>query len=146
MAKAELTHIGMTVSDMDKIIDFYVKFLDFTCERRGTFPKEFIAAQPGLYKQKEGVYSDFAFLKSANGFNLEFFKFSDLLPAEDAIWNKPGYHHICLKVDNAKEVTDKMKAEGIRLYFEPAPMGDPKNNHHWVFLQDPDGNMIELQD
>jgi hypothetical protein len=40
-----------------------------------------------------------------------------------------------------------MKAEGIRLYFEPAPMGDPKTTtHHWVFLQDPDGNMIELQD
>jgi extradiol dioxygenase family protein len=48
-------------------------------------------------------------------------------------------------VDNAKELTDKMKADGIHLYFEPAPMGKT-DEHHWVFLQDPDGNMIELQD
>ena len=146
MGKPELVHIGMTVSDIDKIVDFYVNYLDFTLEGKMTFSKDFIGAKPQLYKQKEGVYSDAAFIKSPNGIVLELFQFSDPLPAEEPVWNRPGYHHLCIKVDNAKAITDKMKEGGIELYFEPDPMGDPKNNNHWVFLRDPDGNMIELQD
>ena len=32
----------------------------------------------------------------------------------------------------------------FHIAFEPDDM--PGEKHHWVFLRDPDGNMIELQD
>ena len=142
--KGILIHLGITVSDIDKFVDFYTKYFGFTLERRGVFPPEFIAAAPGLYRQKEGVYSDFAFLLSDNGIALELFQFSDLLPAEDPVWNRPGYHHVCLRVKSVPEIYEVMAADGVEFYFEPRPMGQ-RENAYWVFLKDPDGNMMELQ-
>ena len=113
-------------------------------ERSGVFLPEFIAAAPALYRQKEGVYSDFAFLVSDSGMALELFKFSELLPAESPIWNKPGYHHICLRVKSVPELYEIMAADGVEFYFEPRLRGNSETAY-WVFLKDPDGNMIELQ-
>ena len=140
-----LTHIGITVTDIDKFVDFYQKYFGFELKMRGTFPPEFIAGSPTLYRLEEGAYSDFAFLAAPNGFTLELFQFNRLLPAEEPIWNKPGYHHLCLRVENVPEKHKEMAADGVEFFFEPKPMG-PAAGAHWVFLKDPDGNMIELQD
>ncbi|NLN07467.1 MAG: hypothetical protein GX167_07605 [Firmicutes bacterium] len=32
------------------------------------------------------------------------------------------------------------------ILFNPKHRGNPEDNVYWVFLIDPDGNMIELQD
>jgi len=142
----EFLHVGLTVSDMDRTIAFYEKYFGFAVQWRDVFPPAFIGAHPELYRQREGVYSDFAFLVSPDGIVLELFRFSEQLPAEPAVWNRPGYHHICLKVPSVPEIYGRMAADGVAFFFEPAYKGDPKNREHWVFLQDPDGNMIELQD
>jgi len=144
--KAILVHIGMTVTNMQRTIDFYEKHFGFSVEEKGVFPAEFIASVPQLYHQKAGVYSDYAFLVSPNGIALELFQFSDLLPAEEPVWNRPGYHHLCLKVESVPETYEALRAAGVEFYFEPGLRGDPKDNVYWIFLQDPDGNMIELQD
>jgi lactoylglutathione lyase len=141
--KATFLHVGLTVSDIDKTVEFYQKYFGFELQFKGVFPPEFIGAVPQLYKQKEGAYSDFAFLKSADGFVLELFQFNTNEPAVEPVWNRPGYHHICLKVKDIFEIHKKMAADGVEFYFEPRPKG---NSGHWVFLKDPDGNMIELQD
>ena len=142
--KAPLIHVGITVTSIDRFVEFYEKYFGFELKRRGVFPKEFIGGTPELYKLKEGSYSDFAFLESPNGVALELFQFNELLPAEQALWNKPGYHHLCMRVANVPELHKKMAADGVEFYFEPKPMGD--SGAFWVFLKDPDGNMIELQD
>ena len=140
-----LIHIGLTVADIDRTVAFYQKYFGFELEIKATFPAEFIGSVPQLYRQPEGVYSDFAFLWSENGIALELFQFSNNLPAVEPVWNRPGYHHICLKVDNVPEKYREMAADGVEFYFEPGYRGDPANNEYWVFLKDPDGNMIELQ-
>ncbi len=139
-------HVGLTVSDMDKVVAFYQKYFGFTVEHQGVFSPEFIGARPQLYRQKEGVYSDFMFLQSPNGIVLELFRFSEQEPAEPITWNRPGFHHICIKVESVPEMYEKMSADGVEFFFEPAFRGDPKNNLHWIFLKDPEGNMLELQD
>lgn len=144
--KSSFLHVGLTVSDMDKIIDFYTRYFDFTVEHRGVFSPEFIAARPQLYKLENGVYSEFAFLKSPDGIVIELFCFSELVAAEPVVWNQPGYHHICLKVKSVPEAYQEMTAGGVEFFFEPAVKGDPINNQYWIFLKDPEGNMIELQD
>jgi len=144
--KADFVHVGLTVASIDKTVDFYTKYLNFELMRRGQFGAGFIAAQPALYRQKEEVYADNAFLKSPNGFVLELFQFSDMLPEQEQLWNRPGYHHICVIVEDLPGLYKRMAADGVEFFFEPGAMGPPENNHHWVFLKDPDGNMIELQD
>ena len=141
----EFIHVGLTVSDIDKSVEFYNK-LGFELEFKMTFPPEFIASAPQLYRQSEGVYSDAAFLKASSGVELELFQFSSNEPAKLPVWNQPGFHHICMKVQSVPEAYEKLVAEGVKFFFEPAFRGDPNNNVYWIFLKDPDGNMIELQD
>jgi len=145
MSNTALVHIGITVTDMDKTIKFYQEHFGFELTRQGTFPPEFIAAAPTLYRLKEGSYSDFAFLSAPNGVVLELFRFNELLPTEEPVWNKAGYHHVCIKVDNVPETYEKMAKAGVEFFFEPRQMG-PNPGVHWTFLKDPDGNMIEIND
>ena len=145
--KSQFLHVGITVADIPATIAFYRTYFGFELEAEGVFPAEFIGAKPMLYRQPEGVYSKFAFLRSPDGLVLELFQFSNMLPAQQPVWNRPGYHHICLKVDSCQAVYEQMCADGLQdcYYFPPDNM-DPEGAHHWVFLTDPDGNMIELQD
>jgi catechol 2,3-dioxygenase-like lactoylglutathione lyase family enzyme len=144
--KTAFLHVGITVSDIDRSIEFYQKYFGFELERKSVFPPEFIEAVPQLYRQKKGTYSHFAFLRSPDGVVLELFQFSSMEPAEQPVWNRPGYHHICLKVDNVIDTYKKMSADGIEFYFEPKIKEDSAELSHWVFFKDPDGNMVELQD
>lgn len=144
--KTAFLHVGITVSDIDRSIEFYQKYFGFELERKSVFPPEFIEAVPQLYRQKKGTYSHFAFLRSPDGVVLELFQFSSMEPAEQPVWNRPGYHHICLKVDNVIDTYKKMSADGIEFYFEPKIKEDSVELSHWVFFKDPDGNMVELQD
>ena len=142
---SSLIHIGITVTNIEKFADFYEKYFGFTLKRTGTFPPEFIADAPTLYRLEAGAYSDFGFLESPNGIVLELFQFSPILEAEESIWNKPGYHHICLKVSSVMDLYHRMSADNVEFFFEPKPLGHIPNAH-WVFLKDPDGNMIELKE
>ena len=142
----DFIHVGLTVSDIDKTIEFYEKYFGFELRRRGVFSEGFIGALPQFYRQKKGVYAENAFISSPNGIVLELFRFSDILPGEEAVWNKPSYHHICLKVPSVQKVYEELIKEGVEFCFPPRVKGDPKNNEYWVFLKDPDGNLIELQD
>ena len=144
-SKSVLVHIGITVTDIDAFVDFYSKHLGFELTRRGVFSEEFIAATPELYNLKAGSYSDFAFLVSPNGIALELFQFNELIDAEKPVWNRPGYHHICLRVESVPEVYKEMSEAGVEFYFKPKSM--MKNTEaYWVYFKDPDGNMVELQD
>lgn len=145
MATTQFLHVGLTVADIDRTIAFYEKYFGFKTTIKATFPADFIGSVPQLYRQKEGVYSDFAFIESPDGIVLELFQFSDPLPAGLPVWNRPGYHHICLKVEDVPEKYKEMVADGVEFFFEPGYRGDPADNEYWVFLKDPDGNMIELQ-
>lgn len=145
MKDFELIHVGLTVSDIDRSVEFYKK-LGFEFEFLMTFTSEFISSVPQLYRQEEGVSSDAAFLKSPNGVELELFQFTSNQPPKLPEWNQPGYHHICLKVNNVPETYEKLLAQGVEFFFEPGIKGDPKDNKYWLFMKDPDGNMIELQD
>ena len=145
--KSQFAHVGLTVKDISSTAAFYEKYFGFKITEQGAFPPGFFEAKPTLYKLQDGVLCNYAFITSPDGVTMELFEFDPQIPQEDAIWNMPGYHHICLYVADLQAVYEAMKADGLELnyFFEPDNM-DPAGEHHWVFLRDPDGNMIELQD
>ena len=145
MAKSPMAHVGLTVSDIGRTVEFYRKYFGFKLELSGQFPDGFFNEKPTLYRLKAGAGSKVALITSPDGFTIELFQFFDQTPFRAAQWNTPGYHHICLKVEDVNAKYQEMKADGVEFYFEPDHKGDPKNNEYWVFLKDPDGNMIELQ-
>jgi catechol 2,3-dioxygenase-like lactoylglutathione lyase family enzyme len=126
-------------------VEFYRKYFGFSVVLNDRFPEGFFDAKPSLYRLKAGAGSKIAILKSPEGVMLELFQFIEQTPHRAPEWNTPGYHHICLKVPDVNAKYREMSAAGVEFYFEPDYMGDPADNKFWVFLKDPDGNMIELQ-
>ena len=114
-------------------------------EAMAHFPDGFFDEKPMLYKLEKGNGSRIAMIESPDGTVMELFQFDSMTPFVEPKWNTPGYHHICLEVDNILEKCAAMKADGVEFYFDPDYMGDPADNRYWTFLKDPDGNMIELQ-
>lgn len=145
MEKSSFVHVGLTVADIDRSVAFYQKYFGFKVLFTGQFPDGFFDAKPTLYRLKEGAISKIAMIESPDGVAFELFQFLDQTPFVPAEWNTPGYHHVCLKVEDVNAKYQEMKADGVEFYFEPDYKGDPANNEFWVFLKDPDGNMIELQ-
>ena len=145
MSKFTFMHIGMTVLDLDKMTDFYVKYLGFLPpERTGRFDENFIAGAPTLYRQPQGVYSDSRMLKTEYDLTLELFRFSNVEQSPLSEWHKTGYHHISIKVDDVASMCEEMRKDGIQLFYEPRALRD--GAAHMVFFQDPEGNMIEIWD
>ncbi len=138
-------HIGMTVSNLEKTIDFYTKYLEFRQEGEiGVFPEEFIASHETLYHLPKGSYARFCFLQARDGVEIELFEFHPAEGAEMPAWSRPGFHHICLKVEDIQQTYQQLREAGVSFFFAPENRALPEE--HWVFLQDPDGNLIELQD
>ena len=145
MGNSSFLHIGLTVSDFDRTVEFYSKYFGFELEFKRRFPDGFFAAKESLYRLGEGNDATFGFIRSPDGIAMELFQFDKMLDPELHIWNRPGFHHIALKVDDVIAKCKELEADGVELFFQPDHMGDPADNKYWVFFKDPDGNMIELQ-
>lgn len=139
-----LMHIGMTVTNIDKISDFYVKYLGFKKGYGRVFSDEFIGKFTSLFKQPPGVHTDMQMLESEDGIVLELFKFSNTEHSGTAEWNRTGHHHLAFKVDNIPELYAKMRADGIEFLLIPEKRDD--GDGYWTYFKDPDGNMVELWD
>jgi len=145
MGKSSFVHVGLTVSDIDRSVEFYKRYFGFEVEFKGQFPDGFFDDKPTLYRLKKGAGSRIALITSPDGVTMELFQFFDQTPFKASEWNTPGYHHICLKVEDVNAKYQEMQAEGVEFYFAPDYKGEPENNELWTFLKDPDGNLIELQ-
>ena len=138
-----LTHVGITVSDLDASVKFYEEVFGFTCRNRTTFSEEFFAAAPNLYKLK-GTTANVAFMVSPNGITLEMFQFIPSLPGiGQSVWNRPAYTHICLTLDDLPEFAKHMREKNVRFCMDVL---DRFDGGHWVFVLDPDDNLIEINE
>ncbi|NMB65607.1 MAG: hypothetical protein GYA16_12145, partial [Spirochaetes bacterium] len=102
-------------------------------------------------KQVEALYNLYGlkntklrlgFLRTPGGAVLEIFEFTPAIPSEKVCWNKIGLTHITLDVRNVKKWYKKLKDKGVTFLCEPQKTGP----NEWVFMQDMDGNLIELID
>ena len=139
-----LMHIGMTVTDIDKISDFYEKYLGFKKGYGRRFDEGFVSQFSGLYKQPEGIYTDMQLLEAEDGTVLELFSFPNTEATGTAVWNKTGHHHLAFLVEDLPKLYEEMKADGIEFLIVPEKRDD--GDGYWTYLTDPDGNMVEFWD
>ena len=119
-----LDHVAITVKDLDKTIDWYVKNMGFSVIRR--------------FENKERG-TRIAFLEAGGKATLEFFGFFDperavegpVLKAEET-----GIKHISFFVDDLEEARRKLEAVGIEF-----TTSTPER----AVFKDPNGIVIEMR-
>jgi catechol 2,3-dioxygenase-like lactoylglutathione lyase family enzyme len=141
----EFVHIGVTVTDIERTIEFYSKWFNFTKVAGTHFPPEFFQAAESLYQLPADVDCEMAMITSEDQkCTLELFQFSNVEAGGTPPWRKSGIHHFAFQVSDINDWYERMLASGVEFYFAPRPRGPGGAFGSWTFLKDPDGNMIEL--
>jgi catechol 2,3-dioxygenase-like lactoylglutathione lyase family enzyme len=119
-----ITHLALTVKDMEKSLDFYERVLGFK--------KAFSLSNP----QTGEPWIEY--LQAGNQFVELFYN-----GTVDTPWKSElrGFNHLCLQVDDIHSTVKRIEDAAYPM-DAPAKQGSDKNFQAW--LKDPDGIRIEL--
>ena len=127
----KISHIALTVSDLEKSMQFYKSNFGFDCVE--TYDIESRALSICLL-QKDDI-------------TLELFKWQNFNPLPeyrktlDSDLKTLGVKHFCFEVDNIKEMYENFTSAGVELATE---LNTFPNGLRYFFIKDPDGILIEL--
>ena len=136
-------HVGFTVRDIERSIEFYRDVLGMSLYRRQTGTAEYLSTITGF----PGVRLEIALLKTPDGSGmLELLQYvSHPAPPTERETNRPGNAHLCFKVPDIHEACADLKRRGVRLVSDPAEItAGVHKGGYGVYLRDPDGFTIEL--
>jgi predicted enzyme related to lactoylglutathione lyase len=81
-----------------------------------------------------------------DGPTLEIFHYNILRERPEVAVNRPGFGHIAFAVDDVPSARDAVLAAGGRLVGEVVTLTTASGSRvTWVYVTDPEGNVIELQ-
>jgi catechol 2,3-dioxygenase-like lactoylglutathione lyase family enzyme len=124
-------HIGISISNLDRSIEFYTRMFGFKCERIIEMP---MGNGRIALLQKEG-------------FTIEMFGYSNALPLPDdrkiptTDLKTMGVKHFAIRVNDIMGAADFLKKNGVEFISEPAVGA---RNWRRFFVKDPDGIPLEL--
>ncbi len=119
-------HVAIKVTDLDRSLDYYVNKLGFPEMLR-------------LKKEDGSVW--LVYLRITDTQYLEVFPGAENDRAPG--WNANGMNHMCLTVDDIDAVLALVEAAGIELLL---PLKTAVDGNRQAWLEDPDGNRIELME
>ncbi len=136
-------HVGVIVSDVERSVDFYTNVLGMKKTGGFTVGEEF-AKKSGL---SNGVAFDVTVLrledsKDATQWKLMSFGKESQHPKQKHIQDDTGMQYITIFVKELKPFLDRIEKHNIPFLGETPVVLNEKD--HFVFIQDPDGNFIEL--
>jgi len=135
-----VSHVGVTVSDFEKSVKWYHDYFGFKLISEQILDKDLVKKLWPLY-QVENSSVRLGFLRAPKGHVIEIFEFSNKKNSRLHEWNIPGPSHFTLDVKNVPKWYKTHKND-MNFVIEP----QITDGNHWVFLKDPDGNLVELID
>lgn len=136
-----LAQVGVTCKDFQRSLKFYSGLLGLPVLAVLDVPDDQVRDIYGIDPAKNKV--TLALLRTGNGGFIELFRFEPLGEGhQNVVWERSGITHFSLNVKNLPKVMERLKAAGVN-FVTPV-----KNNlgTDFVFLRDPDGNLVELLD
>ena len=136
----KVRHVGITVKDLDRMLDFYGRLLGFKNKKVALESGEYI----DNFSDLENVSVTTAKLSNGNDDVLiELLKYHSHTgeDTKSQIIN-PGITHFALTVNDLNELYEKAVKEGIE--FNAPPQLPPDGKALVTFCRDPEGNLIEL--
>ena len=140
----DLHHIGVTVTDMDRSLEFWREFMGVEPSTRRVVGAEFLGTLVG----RPGAELEIAWLDLQGAVDLELVAFVGV--DEERVESappQPGAVHLCLGVADVGEAVERGLAAGatqVSIEVIEIPSGPNEGARH-VYLRDPDGVLIELR-
>jgi len=119
-------HVAIKVTDLDRSLDYYINKLGFPEMLR-------------LHKDDGSVW--LVYLRITDAQYLEVFPGAENDRAPG--WNANGMNHMCLTVENIEDTLAQVAAAGLELLL---PLKTAIDGNRQAWLEDPDGNRIELME
>ena len=119
-------HVAIKVTDLDRSLDYYINKLGFPEMLR-------------LHKDDGSVW--LVYLRITDAQYLEVFPGAENDRAPG--WNANGMNHMCLTVENIDDTLAQVAAAGLELLL---PLKTAIDGNRQAWLEDPDGNRIELME
>ena len=129
-------HVGITVSDLDRAIEFYRDVLGLAVVDRFSVDGEAFATGVGV----DGASADFAHL-DAGDVRVELVAYDPEGEAvESGSVNRPGTAHLGLSTSDLDAVYDSLP-DGVETTSPPQRTA---SGTKILFVRDPEGNLVEL--
>jgi len=140
-------HVNVTARDVVRLSKFYETV--FGCKPRG--PNEQMSGEivykvaglppnaelVGAWLSLPGVGDD--------GPSLEIFQYTEMHERPTPPVNQPGFGHISFEVSDIEETLNAVLAAGGTRQGEITTFEGPENTSRFVFVRDPEGNVLELE-
>ena len=142
----EQFHTGITVSDLQRSIEFYRDVLGLELDR-----VEPPHASRGRKLGVPGAKIEIAIMKYGAKDSIELIKYIE--PEAPNAYGYPvntvGSMHICFRVDDISKEIERLKAHGVEFVggddYEENTYG-PLKGLKWIYFKDPDGTNLEIQE
>ncbi|SNZ15783.1 Catechol 2,3-dioxygenase [Terribacillus aidingensis] len=144
---AAITHIGLTVSDLNAAVNFYKEVLGFRIIA-GPFDMKPEAGDMTQDLQGEQVkHIRNVHMSAANQVGIELFEFIEPKTngkTERHPWD-PGMFHLCVVAEDGDvhRLAKKIEKTGGKVISQFWPLNED-SNYYLVYCQDPFGNIIEV--
>lgn len=140
-----IAHIGITVSNLEKSVEFYRDCLGLNLISDPTdfYDDALDAAGVGV----PGAKTRFCTFNLGKGQMLELVEYKERIPGMNRALppNALGHHHISFKVDDINKWVEKLTQKGVDFVYKPIRIeGGVFDGLWWVYFKDPDGIIIEL--
>jgi catechol 2,3-dioxygenase-like lactoylglutathione lyase family enzyme len=135
-----LYHIGLTVSDLERSMEFYQQAVGMALEYRSVVASEAFDKLIAI----DGIHIQFAYL-TLGGFRLQLIEYvrggGDRLALGH---NKVGNPHISLWVDDLEAQHARLKALGANITSDILTQESPDIKARTFYCTDPDGVQVEF--
>jgi catechol 2,3-dioxygenase-like lactoylglutathione lyase family enzyme len=133
MSPLVLDHAGLTCADLEQALGFYEGLLGLALLGRG----DGVGRAAGI----PGARLKFAYLDAGDGRRLELLQYTPPrgLGGAPAV-HEPGATHLALRLEDLDATLARLARAGIEPLTEPLTGG----GHRLVYVQDPDGRVVEL--
>ena len=144
-ALSDVHHVGLTVSDIERSIEFYRDVLGMELiRRRPTVTADYVAQQTGYDEVELNVASFRVSPPSRQTLEVAQYMKHAGAPSDQAT-NRPGNSHLCLLVDDLRASYEDLRKRGVQFKSEPVLItAGPNKGGVVVYFFDPDGYTLEL--
>ncbi|MGI8672848.1 MAG: VOC family protein [Luteitalea sp.] len=141
MKVQSFSHVGITVSDFDRFVQFYWRV--FGCPLVGVADTPPARVSSFFHVDGDTPRCRIGWIRVPGGAILEIFEFQPQLATASIPWNRVGLTHFSFNVRNVHRWHAWLTQQGVEIVSQPeqSPRG-----HWFFFVRDVDGNLIELID